>query len=104
MGATIDLASKQGWETMEAELPEDFEALAKEAGVLEVQYGPAKITTASELLRLILLHVGADLKLRQTVALIERRRPQGESRHAAQEDAVGWPVPAHLGREAFAYR
>jgi len=72
MGATIDLASKQGWETIEAELPEDFEALAKEAGVLEVQYGPAKITTASELLRLILLHVGADLKLRQTVALIEQ--------------------------------
>ena len=72
MAATIDVASKQGWETIEAELPEDFEALAKEAGVLEVQYGPAKITTASELLRLLLLHVGADLKLRQTVALIEQ--------------------------------
>jgi len=25
MAATIDLASKQGWETIEAELPEDFE-------------------------------------------------------------------------------
>ena len=71
MAATIDVASTQGWAAIEAELPEDFESLAKECGVLEVQYGPAKITTASDLLRLILLHVGADLKLRQTVALIE---------------------------------
>lgn len=59
-----------GWERIEAELPSDFEALAKECKVLEVQYGPAKITTARDLLRLIFLHAGADLKLRQTVALM----------------------------------
>lgn len=59
-----------GWETIEAHLPEDFEALAKQHKVLEVQYGEAKITSASELLRLVLLHVGADLGLRQTVTLV----------------------------------
>lgn len=68
MAKSIDVTSMQGWQTIEAELPEDFEALAKEHKVLEVQYGEAKITTARDLLRLILLHAGADLPLRQTVA------------------------------------
>lgn len=66
----IDVASKSGWELLEAKLPEDFETLAKEHKTLEVQYGPAKITRARELLRLILLHAGTDLGLRQTVALM----------------------------------
>lgn len=70
MTTPIDVTSIRGWQAIEAELPEDFEALAKKNKVLEVQYGEAKITTARELLRLILLHVGADLKLRQTVALM----------------------------------
>ena len=70
MATSISVTSIQGWETILAELPEDFESLAKENGVLEVQYGNAKITTASDLLRLILVHAGADLKLRQTVALV----------------------------------
>jgi hypothetical protein len=70
MATSIDMTSTQGWDAIEAELPQDFEALAKESGVLEVQYGEAKITTARDLLRLVLLHVGADLKLRQTVAVI----------------------------------
>ena len=70
MATSIDVTSIQGWQTIEAELPEDFEALAKENKMLEVQYGEAKITTARDLLRLILLHVGADLKLRQTVAVM----------------------------------
>ena len=48
----------------------DFEKLAKEHKVLEVQYGEAKITTGSALLRLILLHAGVGLGLRQTVALV----------------------------------
>jgi hypothetical protein len=52
------------------ELPEECEALAKEHKVLEVQYGAARLTTARDLLRLILLHAGADLPLRQTVALM----------------------------------
>ncbi|HNY81194.1 MAG TPA: IS4 family transposase [Sedimentisphaerales bacterium] len=70
MATSIDVTSMAGWQVIEAELPEDFEALAKEFKVLEVQYGPAKITTARDLLRLVLLHVGADLKLRQAVALM----------------------------------
>lgn len=64
---SIDIASTTGWQTVEAYLPEDFEALAKENKVLEVQYGNAKLTSARDLLRLILLHAGADLPLRQTV-------------------------------------
>ena len=59
-----------GWQTLVDNLPDDFEALAKQHKVLEVQYGEAKITTAAELLRLVLVHVGADLPLRQTVALV----------------------------------
>lgn len=69
MEPTIDVMSTEGWQTIEAHLPRDFEALAKEKKVLEVQYGEAKITSACDLLRLILLHAGADLGLRQTVAL-----------------------------------
>jgi hypothetical protein len=70
MAPPIDVTSSQGWQTIEAELPEDFEALAKEYKVLEVQYGAAKITSAQDLLRLILLHAGADLPLRQTVSIM----------------------------------
>jgi hypothetical protein len=66
----IEVASVQGWESLEAELPEDFEDLATQCKVLEVQYGDAKITTARELLRMVLLHAGAGLGLRQTVSLI----------------------------------
>ena len=66
----IDVTSIKGWETIEAELAEDFEAMAKGHKTLEVQYGEAKITSGRELLRLILLHAGADLGLRQTVALM----------------------------------
>jgi hypothetical protein len=69
MEPTIDVTSTEGWQTIEAHLPADFEALAKEKRVLEVQYGEAKITSARDLLRLILLHAGADLPLRQTVTL-----------------------------------
>lgn len=67
---SIDVTSIQGWQSIEAELPEDFDVLAKRHKVLEVQYGEAKITTARELLRLVLLHAGADLGLRQTVTLM----------------------------------
>jgi hypothetical protein len=51
-------------------LPPDFEALAEEHGQLNAQWPNAKISSASMLLRFILLHVGADLPLPQTVALI----------------------------------
>lgn len=64
------MTSTAGWQTIVADLPDDFEALAKEHKVLEVQYGDAKITSGSDLLRLILLHAGAGLGLRQTVTLV----------------------------------
>jgi hypothetical protein len=66
----IELKTKNGWKTIESYLPEDYEALAKRHKVLEVQHGEAKITSAQELLRLIMLHAGADLGLRQTVSLM----------------------------------
>jgi hypothetical protein len=69
MEPTIDVKSTEGWKTIEHHLPHEFEAIAKEKKVLETQYGEAKITTARDLLRLILLHAGADLGLRQTVVL-----------------------------------
>jgi hypothetical protein len=65
----IDVTSNRGWQMIEAYLPPDVEALAKEHKVLEIQYGEAKITSGRDLLRLILLHAGADLGLRQTVTL-----------------------------------
>jgi hypothetical protein len=70
MATLIELTTSQGWQTIVAHLPQDFEALAKENKVLEVQYGEAKITSAADLLRLVLVHAGADLGLRQTVSLV----------------------------------
>lgn len=72
MGPTtsIDLTSNAGWLTILAHLPDDYEALAKEHKVLETQYGEAKITTADGLLRLVLLHAGANFPLRQTVVTV----------------------------------
>ena len=70
MAKSVDLTSIQGWQTIEAELPEDFEAMAKASKVLQTQYGEAKLTSASDLLRLILLHAGANMPLRQTVSLV----------------------------------
>jgi hypothetical protein len=70
MGHSIDVTSSAGWEALEAHLPRDFEVLAKDSKVLETQYGDAKITSARDLLRLVLLHAGTDLPLRQAVALM----------------------------------
>lgn len=64
------LGTATAWATIEDYLPDDYEALAKQHKVLETQYGEAKITTGAELLRLVLLHAGADLGLRQTVTLV----------------------------------
>ena len=65
----IDVTSTKGWEEIEKQLPRDFEAIAKQKKALEVQYGNAKIKSGRELLRLVLLHAGADLALRQTVVV-----------------------------------
>jgi hypothetical protein len=58
------------WETICRHLPSDFRELADEYKQVQTQFGNAKIRTADDLLRLALLHVGADLPLRQTVALM----------------------------------
>jgi hypothetical protein len=65
---TVDL--HRDWKTLLSYLPKEFRALAEEHKQLQTQYGNAKITTADELLRLILLHVGGNLPLLQTVTLV----------------------------------
>jgi len=70
MSNEIEVRSREGFETIAKYLPADFEELARQHKVLETQYGEAKIKTADDLLRLILLHAGADLGLRQTVTLM----------------------------------
>jgi Transposase DDE domain len=67
---TISLTHDQDWNALVAYLPRDYARLADEHKQLETQYGNAKITTADWLLRFILLHAGANLPLRQTVAMI----------------------------------
>lgn len=67
---TIDMRSSAGWNAIAAHLPDDVEQLAKTHKVLELQYGDAKIKSGADLLRLILLHAGADMPLRQTVAMV----------------------------------
>ena len=51
-------------------LPDDYAALADEHDVLRVQHGNAKIKTARDLLWLLFVHVGLDLPLRQTSAVV----------------------------------
>ena len=58
------------WEAIRERLPAGYERLADVHKQVETQYGNAKIRSADDLLRLILLHVGANLPLRQTVALM----------------------------------
>jgi hypothetical protein len=66
----VSLAHEDDWQAVLAQLPSGYERLAVEHKQLETQYGNAKLTTASWLLRFILLHTGANLPLRQTVALM----------------------------------
>jgi hypothetical protein len=65
---TLDV--NRDWQTVLSQLPGNYRELAKQHKQLETQYGNARITTAEELLRVILVHVGADLPLRQTAALL----------------------------------
>ena len=57
------------WNALLSYLPPSFRELACEHKQLEMQYGNAKVTSADDLLRLIFLHVGPNLPLRQTVVL-----------------------------------
>ena len=66
----LSLARNEDWAVLLKQLPKNYEELADEHKQLETQYGNAKITSADWLLRFILLHTGANLPLRQTVALI----------------------------------
>jgi hypothetical protein len=66
--AKIDVVD--GWQTVVTHLPPEYEALAAEHRQVETKFGNAKIGDAGTLLRFILLHVGADLPLRQTVAVM----------------------------------
>ena len=59
------------WETLLSYLPANYEALALEHKQLR-RWPNAKITTAAVLLRFIFLHVGANLPLRQTVAVMAK--------------------------------
>src|SRR6202789_361131 len=69
-GAVKALTSEHDWKTLVSHLPEDYEQLAIEHRLLNPQWPNLKVTSAEVLLRLILLHAGADLALRQTVAIV----------------------------------
>lgn len=58
------------WKSLMALLPADYERLAVEHGLLNLQYANAKIGSATDLLRLFFVHAGADLPLRQTVTVV----------------------------------
>lgn len=66
---TLDV--NRDWQTVLSYLPRGYRELAQKHKQVQAQYGDhCRITTAEDLLRLILVHVGADLPLRQTVALV----------------------------------
>jgi hypothetical protein len=65
----IDVTSE--WDTIRSYLPEDYRELADAHKQVQTQFGNAKIRTADDLLRLVLLHAGANLPLRQTVAIMK---------------------------------
>lgn len=56
------------WEQVLSYLPADYRELADEHKQIQSQWGNAKVIDADHLLRMILLHAGANLPLRQTVA------------------------------------
>jgi hypothetical protein len=58
-----------GWDQIREYLPVNYAVLADKYEQIETKFGNAKIRDADTLLRFILLHVGANLPLRQTVAL-----------------------------------
>ena len=63
-----------GWDQVRDYLPKNYSALANEHKQVETKFGNAKIRDADTLLRYLLLHVGANLPLRQTVALMAEAR------------------------------
>lgn len=67
---TLSLKDDADWRAILAHLPGNYAQLAVEHKQLQTQYGNAKIRSAEWLLRFILLHVGANLPLLQTVTLV----------------------------------
>src|SRR6185312_16462914 len=65
----VDVTSE--WDTIRSYLPDDYRELPDDHKQTQTQFGNAKIRTADDLLRLVLLHVGANLPLRQTVAIMK---------------------------------
>ena len=114
--AKIDVLGK--WKTIASFLPSDYEALATEHQQVETKFGNAKIRDADTLLRFIFLHVGADLPLRQTVAIMAETGSPSLSPmrlhkkmaraapylRALVERMVSWPAegaPEHWGGYVF---
>lgn len=64
---TLDV--RRDWDAIRRHLPADYRELAVKHGAIRTQYDDARVTNADDLLRLVLVHVGANLPLRQTVAL-----------------------------------
>lgn len=64
---TLDV--RRDWDAIRTHLPDDYRELAVAHGAIRTQYDDARVTNADDLLRLILLHVGANMPLRQSVAL-----------------------------------
>lgn len=65
---TID--PNRDWKMLLSHLPQDYEQLAIQCRLFNPQWSNAKVTSFDWILRMILLHVGADLPLRQTVACV----------------------------------
>ena len=81
------------WQQLLSYLPENYEQLAREHKMLEVQYGNAKIKTAQDLLRFVFVHVGCDLPLPARGCRGSRRRSQAERDAAAQEQDAAFAEP-----------
>jgi hypothetical protein len=64
--------AQNDWETLLSYLPPDYEALAVAHKQIKKQWSNIKIASAAMLLRFIFLHVGANLPLRQTVAVMAK--------------------------------
>lgn len=66
----VSIDALEKWDEIREYLPADYERLADEHEQVETKFGNAKLRTADDLLRVLLLHVGANLPLRQTVTLM----------------------------------
>lgn len=66
----VSIGALERWDEVRQYLPRGYEQLAVDHEQVETKFGNAKIRTADDLLRLVLLHVAANLPLRQTVTLM----------------------------------